>query len=115
FALRWRVRFERVLLEYRSVHRFGQNLSTKEVLPMILNVNDFGCLPDGRFLERASIKTGSAVLTDADGILRPTDVGKNIAIPGAADLVTTIIRLIDRGDVANVAMNPLGPHPNRLT
>jgi hypothetical protein len=71
---------------------------------MILNVNDFGCVPDGRFLERASIDAGSSVLTDSDGTLRPTDVGKNIAIPGAADLVATIAGLVDRGDVKNVVM-----------
>ena len=68
---------------------------------MILNVNDFGCVPDGRFLERASIEASSAVLTDSDGILRPTDVGKNIAIPGAKDLVATIVGLIEHREVKN--------------
>ncbi len=72
---------------------------------MILDVNDFRCVPDGRFLERVSIAAGSAVLTDADGILRPTDVGKNIAIPGAADLVTTIAKLVDRREVRRAKMD----------
>jgi hypothetical protein len=71
---------------------------------MILNVNDFECAPDGRFLERASIEAGSAMLTDLDGILRPSDVGKNIAIPGAEDLTAKITRLIDRREVRNAKM-----------
>ena len=57
---------------------------------MILNANDFGCVPNGRFLERACIEAGPAELFDSDGNLRPTDVGKNIAIPAVADLFTTI-------------------------
>ena len=80
---------------------------------MILDVNDFGCVPDGRFLERASIEAGSAVLTDPDGILRPMDVGKNIAIPGATDLIAKIANLIDRREVRNAAID-VGQHPNRL-
>jgi hypothetical protein len=71
---------------------------------MILNVDDFNCAPDGRFLERASIETGSTVLTDLDGVLRPSDVGKNIAIPGAQDLTAKIARLIDRREVRNAKM-----------
>jgi hypothetical protein len=63
-----------------------------------------GCTPDGRFLERATIATASAVLTDADRNLRATDVGKNIAIPGAADLVAAIAQLVDRKDVANASI-----------
>ena len=82
---------------------------------MILNANDFGCVPDGRFLERARIEAGSTQLTDLDGSLRPTDVGKNIAIPGAADLFTTIARLIDRGDVTDVVMGGVDMLPNQLT
>ncbi len=82
---------------------------------MILNANDFGCVPDGRFVERAGIDEGSASLTDLDGSLRPTDVGKNIAIPGAADLVSTIARLIERGDVTKVVMGGVGMLPNQLT
>lgn len=82
---------------------------------MILNANDFGCVPDGRFLERAQVDAGATSLTDLDGSLRPTDVGKNIAIPGAADLVTTIVRLIERGDVTNVVMGGMDMEPNQLT
>ncbi|MGH3821585.1 MAG: hypothetical protein ACRDRA_01880, partial [Pseudonocardiaceae bacterium] len=66
---------------------------------MRLHVDDFGCVPDGRVLERVAIAAGSAVLTDPDGNLRETDISKNIAIPGAADLVATIARLVDRKDV----------------
>jgi hypothetical protein len=55
-----------------------------------LNVDDFGCVPDGRVLERVSIDADSAVLHAPEGSLRATDVGKNIAIPRAADLVATI-------------------------
>jgi hypothetical protein len=71
---------------------------------MILNADNAGCVPDGRFLERATIAAASAVLTDADGNLRATDLGKNIAIPGAANLVALIAQLVDRKDVANVSM-----------
>lgn len=38
------------------------------MFPLILNANDFDCVRDRRFLERASIETGSAVLEDPDGI-----------------------------------------------
>ncbi len=71
---------------------------------MRLHVDDFGCVPDGRVLERVAIAAGSAVLTNPDGGLRETDVGKNIAVPGAADLVATIARLVDRKDVENASM-----------
>jgi hypothetical protein len=71
---------------------------------MILNADNAGCVPDGRFLERATIAAASAMLTDADRNLRATDVGKNIAIPGAADLVAPIAQLVDRKDVANASM-----------
>jgi hypothetical protein len=82
---------------------------------MILHVNDFGCVPDGRFLERISIEAGSVVLADPDGILRITDVGKTIAIPGAADLVATIAGLVDRREVKNASMDAAGQQPRRLT
>jgi hypothetical protein len=82
---------------------------------MILNANDFGCVPDGRFLERARIDEGSTSLTDLDGSLRPTDVGKNIAIPGAADLETKIAALIEQGAVEDVVMGGPGMEPNQLT
>jgi Right handed beta helix region len=71
---------------------------------MQLHVNDFGCVPDGRVLERVTIAAGSAVLTSLDGGLRATDAGKNIAIPGAADLVATIASLAARTDVKNASM-----------
>jgi hypothetical protein len=47
---------------------------------MILYPNDFGCVPDGRFLERASIAAGSAVLADPDRVLRPATTSKNTVI-----------------------------------
>src|SRR5688572_6597300 len=72
--------------------------------PMILDVNEFECVPDGRYLERASIEAGSAVLTDSDGTLRPTDVGKNIAIPGAMDLKATIAGLVEHREVRDAQM-----------
>jgi hypothetical protein len=78
-------------------------------------VDDFGCVPDGRFLERIAIAAGAAVLTDSDGIFRPTDVGKNIAIPGAIDLIATIARLVDHRQVRNAAMDAAGGEPRRLT
>lgn len=71
---------------------------------MRLHVNDFGCVPDGRVLERVTIAAGSAVLTSPDGGLRATDAGKNIAIPGAADLIATIASLADRTDVKKASM-----------
>ena len=48
---------------------------------MVLDVDDFGCVPDGRFLDRAFIAAGSAVLTDGDSSLRVTDVGKKSRSP----------------------------------
>lgn len=72
---------------------------------MILNADSSGrCIPDGRFLERATIAAGSAVLTDADRNLRATDVGKNIAIPGAADLDAKIVQLVDQKKVTDASM-----------
>lgn len=76
---------------------------------MILDVNDFGCVPDGRFLEKASIKAGSSVLIESDGILRPKDVGKNIAIPGAVDLRTTIAGLAEHREVRDAKMTKDSP------
>jgi hypothetical protein len=71
---------------------------------MLLSVDDFGCVPDGRYLEKVSIQAGSTVLGVADGTVRPTDVGKRIAVPGAADLVATISGLIARKDVLSTSM-----------
>ena len=62
---------------------------------MILDVNDFKLTPNGRFLEQVSIAAGSTILTDSEGILRDTDVGKHIAIPGATELVARIGALVD--------------------
>jgi hypothetical protein len=75
-----------------------------EEVRMHLNVDDFGCVPDGRYLERVSIDAGSVELTAEDGTLRGTDVGKQIAIPGAVDLVATIAELLDRKDVEHASM-----------
>ena len=76
---------------------------------MLFHVNDMGLVPDGRFLEHASIEAGSPVLTDLDGNLRTTDVGKNIAIPGAADLDARIAELLERKNVANASMDAGSP------
>ena len=48
---------------------------------MVLHVSDFGCVPDGRFLDRAFIAAGSAVVTDGDSSLRVTDVGTKSRSP----------------------------------
>jgi hypothetical protein len=71
---------------------------------MELRVDDFGCVPDGRVLERVAIAAGSAALTSPDGGLRAADVGKNIAIPGAVDLDATIASLANRTEVKNASM-----------
>jgi hypothetical protein len=73
---------------------------------MRLHVNDFDCVPDGRVLERVAIAAGSAVLTSPDGGLRATDVGKNIAIPGGADLgadLDVTIISVDRPDFVGLS------------
>jgi len=72
---------------------------------MILNVNDFCCEPDGRFLERAAVDAGSTALTDLDSTLRPSDVGKHIAIPGAADLVAKIVGLSEQREITGAEMS----------
>ncbi len=72
---------------------------------MLLHINDMGLIPDGRFLEHASIDAESFVLTDPDGNLRATDVGKNIAIPGAIDLDALIAELVDQKNVADASMD----------
>ena len=53
---------------------------------MILHANNFGCVPDGRFLERASVTAGSTVLAAPDGILRPMVAGKKIIIRSATTI-----------------------------
>src|SRR3954454_5294157 len=57
---------------------------------MLLSVDDFGCVPDGRYLSHVSIQAGSAQLSAPGGALRQADVSKHIAIPGAVDLVATV-------------------------
>ena len=76
---------------------------------MLLHVNDMGLAPDGRFLQHASIAAGSFVLTDPEGNLRATDVGTNIAVPGAIDLDALIIELVDRKNVTNASMDAGSP------
>ena len=71
---------------------------------MDLDVDDFGCVADGRFLEEVSLSEGSAVLTALGGGLRLVDVGKQVAVPGAADLVAVIADLVDRLEVLAVSM-----------
>ena len=48
---------------------------------MVLHVSDFGCAPDGRFLDGAFIAAGSAILTDGDSSPRVTDVGTKSRSP----------------------------------
>jgi hypothetical protein len=81
---------------------------------MALHVDDFGCVPDGRFLEQVSIDADAAALTVSDGLLRAIDVDKNIAIPGAVDLVATIAGLVNHLIVENASMT-IGGNPFRLT
>ena len=70
---------------------------------MDLKADDFGCVADGRFLTGVSVVEGSAVLTALGG-LRLVDVGKQIAVPGAADLAATIAALVERLDVSDASM-----------
>src|SRR3954454_7039980 len=71
---------------------------------MLLSVDDFGCVPDGRYLSHVSIQAGSAQLSAPGGGLRQADVGKHIAIPGAVDLVATVSGLLARKDVSSASM-----------
>ena len=48
---------------------------------MALHVDDFGCVPDGRFLEQVFIDAGAAALTVSDGLLRAGDVGRTSRSP----------------------------------
>src|SRR3954452_1132045 len=75
---------------------------------MLLSVDDFGCVPDGRYLSHVSIQAGSAELSAPGGALRQADVGKHIAIPGAVDLVATVSGLLARKDVASASMEAGG-------
>ena len=65
---------------------------------MRLHADDFGCVPDGRVLTSVRVQAGSTRLDVLDGPVRPGDVGKHIAVPGAVDLVTTIAELTRRTD-----------------
>src|SRR5690348_518273 len=95
----------RSLAEAMAVLSVGVFQTAGQEVNMLLNVDDFGCVPDGRCLERVSIQAGSPPeLSAADGTLRPSDVGNNIAIPGAVDLVATISELLRRKDVARASM-----------
>lgn len=65
---------------------------------MQLRADDFGCVPDGRVLERVAVLAGSSQLDVLDGTLRPGDVGQRICVPGGTDLTTTIAKLVGRKD-----------------
>src|SRR5215471_8985332 len=65
---------------------------------MQLHADDFGCIPDGRVLDKVAIAAGSSQLDVLAGALRPGDVGKHISIPGAADLTAIIADLVRRKD-----------------
>jgi hypothetical protein len=67
---------------------------------MQLRADDFGCVPDGRVLESVTMLADSTQLDVPGGALRAGDVGKHIAVPGAVDLMTTIVGLIRRKDCA---------------
>lgn len=56
----------------------------------VLFVNDSGFVPAGRFLEDVAVVAGEFGLVTVNSYLDETDVGKRVAIPGAADLVATI-------------------------
>jgi hypothetical protein len=55
----------------------------------------------------------AAALTVSDGLLHAIDIGKNIAIPGAVDLVAIIAGLVNHLIVENASMT-IGD-PSRLT
>ena len=66
---------------------------------MRVDVEEFGCVPDGRILDPVEIAAASQVLSAPRGGLRDSDAGKNVAIPGAVDLVETIAALVERREV----------------
>ncbi len=63
---------------------------------MQLRADDFGCVPDGRVLDKVAVLACSSQLDVLDGTLRPGDVGQHICVPGGADLTTTIAKLVGR-------------------
>ncbi len=69
-------------------------------------VEDFGCVADGRCLERVSITADTAVVTVADGSIISTEVGKRIAIPGAIDMEATIAKLDPMREITNATIGP---------
>jgi hypothetical protein len=82
--------------------------------PMILNADDFGCVPDGRWVRGVSISAGSAVMAIPSGAVSGTDVGAAVSVPGAADMQPTIVSLPNSKKVTSVAI-ALDPFPDRLT
>lgn len=62
--------------------------------------------PVGRFVERATVATGSDQLKAADPVFAAGDATKLIAIPGAVDLVATIADLGEYREVRNATMTP---------
>jgi hypothetical protein len=71
---------------------------------MDIHVEDFKCTADGLFLERVSTTAGDRLLRAPGGGLTPGDVDKHIAIPGAADLQTTITALAQHQIIRQAAM-----------
>jgi Right handed beta helix region len=71
---------------------------------MRFHADDFGCVADGRYLQAVSIGGGSAILTVPAGTVVGTEVGKQIAIPGAVDLVATVAELVGSKTVLNASI-----------
>jgi hypothetical protein len=63
---------------------------------MQLRADDFGCVPDGRVLDKVAVLADSSQLDVLDGTLRPGDVGQRICVPGGTGLTTTIAKLVGR-------------------
>jgi hypothetical protein len=61
---------------------------------MQLRADDFGCVPDGRVLDKVAVLAGSSQLDVLDDTLRPGDVGQHICVPGGTELTTTIAKLV---------------------
>jgi hypothetical protein len=80
-----------------------------------IEADDFGCVADGRILDRVTIDAGSVVLNAPRGGLRPGDVGKSVAIPGAVDLVETVAALVDHRQVRDASIDLAQPDVLRGT
>jgi hypothetical protein len=85
---------------------------------MALHAEDFGCLPNGRVLDHVTTTAGSTRVQVDDGVMRPTDVGKSISIPGAVDLEAVISDLGSRKNAHHATMaahskvlTAVFPHP----